>query len=531
MENCSVDQEGAPSKSLTTAQDSSELSSLQGKKQPCDKDTMKNRTSFITLVCVLVAVAGLLKVSGCDHYRITPTTNHRKLRQVLSPYNNTQQTQRRQKEYDRRLSLLQRDYVDCSKYEFTQSISEVLRINYVVKLDENDPSKGTFSAELVLLDEAWLGFGHSENGAMMNSMAVLGLPDAKPPFQVQKYRLGTYQTTDLEGIPQALPAVQQTLMNASLTQADGVTRMRFTKLLVEPNEQTIEPNWQNIFLFAHGTSNTLGYHEARGVLALDLRPCVPSVPENERPELSNQLQDPEVEDRQESASNYSVISIGNGFGVGDDGFGEAGGEGIGSNDTVSAAGLPYTVKRPIVMDENDDVAFAQGFTDDVTATTMGTSNSEEENTSSNTKSEIIWILHGFCAMLSCCILLPVVIASTILPGCFGGKTKPDNISGNRLFRWNNILLLVAIIATFTTALIGSAMKTQSQKASSISKYSKSSSYHAPAGLGLSIVFVFFALAGALRSFLKLTPAGLEERDGLPRNANESGPSDFNSEDV
>jgi hypothetical protein len=178
----------------------------------------------------------------------------------------------------RHLELLQRGgFVNCSEYQYSLSITDKLNVKYVVNVDETAPGKGTLSVEMEYLGVGWLGFAHSESGIMVGSLGIVGLPDKG--FRVQKFKLGGLDEGSTGGIT-PLMAHQQTLINSSMVQTEQYTVMRFTKLLVEPDESSIHPSLQNTFLFAHGASNTFGYHETRGVAVLELLPCLQSEKRN-----------------------------------------------------------------------------------------------------------------------------------------------------------------------------------------------------------------------------------------------------------
>jgi hypothetical protein len=71
-----------------------------------------------------------------------------------------------------------------------------------------------------------------------------------------------------------MPDDQQTLENASIkigkTSDDVKTVMKFTKLLVEPNEIEVVLMGMNTFLWAHGSDETLAYHAGRSTISVDL---------------------------------------------------------------------------------------------------------------------------------------------------------------------------------------------------------------------------------------------------------------------
>lgn len=67
-----------------------------------------------------------------------------------------------------------------------------------------------------------------------------------------------------------MPDNQQTLIDASVTvDEDGNTLLRFTKIMAEPDEIEISP-FNNIMIWAYGSSDTLAYHAARGSFDINL---------------------------------------------------------------------------------------------------------------------------------------------------------------------------------------------------------------------------------------------------------------------
>lgn len=80
-----------------------------------------------------------------------------------------------------------------------------------------------------------------------------------------KYNLGGKSTTDV----QPMPENQQTLTGATVEFVDGQTIMEFTKIMAEPNEIEITTG-DNNFLWAYGSSETLGYHAGRDAFVQNL---------------------------------------------------------------------------------------------------------------------------------------------------------------------------------------------------------------------------------------------------------------------
>ena len=96
-----------------------------------------------------------------------------------------------------------------------------------------------------------------------------GIPVKGTKQTPQKYSLGG---KSLEAV-QLMPAEQQTLQDASIKIGranDGVkTVMKFTKLLSEEGETEILKG-DNIFLWAHGSDENLGYHAGRSAFGLNV---------------------------------------------------------------------------------------------------------------------------------------------------------------------------------------------------------------------------------------------------------------------
>jgi len=108
---------------------------------------------------------------------------------------------------------------------------------------------------------AWVAVGASESGLMVGSDAVIGIPATG---EIKKYSLSA---KSLEGVS-VMPDEKQTLVNAAITQANGMTTLTYTKILVEDGEIPINRDGDNIFIAAHGSSNAFGFHSATGAFTL-----------------------------------------------------------------------------------------------------------------------------------------------------------------------------------------------------------------------------------------------------------------------
>ena len=100
--------------------------------------------------------------------------------------------------------------------------------------------------------DGWISIGFSADGSMAGSQAIIGIPSAGT---VLKYDLTTTATPMSED--------RQTLSGTSLTEADGMVIIEFTKLLIEDGEVPILEGAENTFIYARG-HNELGYHGMYG---------------------------------------------------------------------------------------------------------------------------------------------------------------------------------------------------------------------------------------------------------------------------
>ena len=124
----------------------------------------------------------------------------------------------------------------------------------------------TITMETVYDGEAWVGIAFSNNGQMVGSEAVIGIPDGQkvPP---RKYHQYSYALCDV--VP--MDTAAQTLTDATVTIDDvGRTIMKFTKLMKEAGEIEISMVGEMGFLWAVGSSIELGYHQSRSPFAISL---------------------------------------------------------------------------------------------------------------------------------------------------------------------------------------------------------------------------------------------------------------------
>ena len=129
--------------------------------------------------------------------------------------------------------------------------------------DPRADRRDTVTMTYIIPKEAWLSVAFTEgNSQMVGSEAVIGLPDTG---EVVKYAMRSQVPAGVVRMPDA----QQTLIETSIAQSEGVTRMQFTKILVETGENPINIG-SNIFLAAYGFDNTLFLHDRRDAFTVDL---------------------------------------------------------------------------------------------------------------------------------------------------------------------------------------------------------------------------------------------------------------------
>jgi DOMON domain/Eukaryotic cytochrome b561 len=134
-----------------------------------------------------------------------------------------------------------------------------------------NPSDSTVSVELEYMGTGWVGFAFSTTATMIPNTAIIGLPDDDT---VLKYDL---TIRDISGVLPA-SADRQTLTNASIVQANGITTLKFTRALSEANETTVVPGTTNTILVAYGLSNTLGNHLFRLPTTATFTECGAAIP-------------------------------------------------------------------------------------------------------------------------------------------------------------------------------------------------------------------------------------------------------------
>jgi DOMON domain/Eukaryotic cytochrome b561 len=159
--------------------------------------------------------------------------------------------------------------LDCS---FAQDL--LLREDGSVILRQvTDPVNQTLTMELEYAGQAWIAVGFSDDGAMIDSTAVIALPDDDiVTGAVDKPNSGLYilGSKAPSGV-QPLPAAQQVL-DASSTFVQNATHTTL-KFTIPLTSFDLTLDGTHTFLYAFGSGNALDIHSGRGSFQLTLSPC------------------------------------------------------------------------------------------------------------------------------------------------------------------------------------------------------------------------------------------------------------------
>ena len=186
----------------------------------------------------------------------------------------------------------------CTTEWCEKDLSAECKLKYIVNYPVDEP--GSITMDLSCEGESWIGIGFSLDGNMEGSEAVIAGPGQEP----RKYLLGG-KWPGPGGVVE-MQESQQTLIDSKtrVKWVEGTTgwfplmKMRFTKLLSEPNEIEITPG-DNMFLYAQGSMPSFpSYHAARDSFTLTLPSdgssnsgsvtVAPAAPEMQITELSSE---------------------------------------------------------------------------------------------------------------------------------------------------------------------------------------------------------------------------------------------------
>lgn len=160
-------------------------------------------------------------------------------------------------------------YIDISDDGFNGDIA--FHFSIISDDDEDNDDNDLLSGQITLVGQAWIGFGISLAGTMLGSDAIIGLPDEEQSISNPgKYDLRWKSPSGVT----LMDMPYQTLIDASITQDNTTTILRFKKKLVEENEHNIDKNGGNKFLWAYGWRNELSHHRRRSPFNVDFTECI-----------------------------------------------------------------------------------------------------------------------------------------------------------------------------------------------------------------------------------------------------------------
>ena len=142
-------------------------------------------------------------------------------------------------------------------------LSHTCLLKYKVDVPTVVTPVNAITMELICEGESWVGVGFSNDGQMIGSEAVLGVPGGDIP---QKYVLGGKDNSSVK----PMAAHRQTLMDTSVTFENGLTILKFTKIMKEEGEVEIKSGVENTFLYAQGMGLDVGYHAVGESFPLNL---------------------------------------------------------------------------------------------------------------------------------------------------------------------------------------------------------------------------------------------------------------------
>ena len=342
--------------------------------------------------------------------------------------------------------------VECSGYQFSERLgtnNEIL-LQYVVHANENSPTGGTFSAKMTYEGHGWLGFGISPSGTMLNSLAIVGLPDEN---KVELYKLDDRRKRGIK----PLPKEQQTLINATIIQDSTTTTMSFTKVLgdIDFPEFDLNAYGSNTFLFAYGHDNSFNKHIEKGVFTWTLRPCIPT------PKFDNE------------PGNEDTLQV--------------------TNDTENTQ---------IQANHNNSQDTDVGSGDDPDGPWNGANIEAIRSNNSNysKKHKRFWTAHGILGTLACGVFLPLAIGSSLLRDYY------VNNSDEHALRWfpiyqglNTSLTVVAMIAVLLAFLTNSSSDTTMHRQGEGS--TSNTTMHRVGGIVLLVFLLIHTLLGFMRYYI------------------------------
>jgi hypothetical protein len=157
----------------------------------------------------------------------------------------------------------------CDEFVRFDDFAENIELQTITEVTDATTGQGRITVQATLTGLGWIGIGWSADGMMIPGVSVMGTD-----CNIAKWNMNAYSYIDLEGV-KPFPESQQTLSDTSFIQNETHSILRFTKPLIEDGELPLDAtgNGNNIFLWAYGTNNFIGFHNAQGTREVPLTAC------------------------------------------------------------------------------------------------------------------------------------------------------------------------------------------------------------------------------------------------------------------
>eukprot|EP00612_Vaucheria_litorea_P002058 CAMPEP_0171457126 /NCGR_PEP_ID=MMETSP0945-20130129/3330_1 /TAXON_ID=109269 /ORGANISM="Vaucheria litorea, Strain CCMP2940" /LENGTH=600 /DNA_ID=CAMNT_0011982673 /DNA_START=99 /DNA_END=1899 /DNA_ORIENTATION=+ len=157
---------------------------------------------------------------------------------------------------------------DLPEFENQQEFDSKLKFYWNVLVEGLDYF---IEAKMVFAGEGWVAWGISSNGKMEGSLSVLALPSTG----VALYDIEGYSKSDVKIRDDSL----QTLVNATVTQENGVTTVDFVKAFVGDvaGDISLSNTETNDFIWAYRNDNFFSEHSEKGSVKMNLGNCTSGV--------------------------------------------------------------------------------------------------------------------------------------------------------------------------------------------------------------------------------------------------------------
>ncbi len=157
---------------------------------------------------------------------------------------------------------------DDARYEYMLALPGDIKFYWTL-----DTSSDSIDIQLSHLGSAWLALGiaQNESGEMINSDAIICRPALSAAIDEKPLKYHLSSKSQIGVYP--MDSSRQTLTDASCSQDDDETILRFTKKIQEDGENPISKTNSTTFLYAVGEGNILSRHAFTNSFNLDVSKC------------------------------------------------------------------------------------------------------------------------------------------------------------------------------------------------------------------------------------------------------------------